>query len=205
VSFESQGVARKNCIAMRNSSKIVAVWSQNSVRWAHAALLFGVCGAVSSQLINLDGWSTWGNFLLPIPFGILAAWLCVGGIVPGIELVILDAAVWQLAYRMAHWFATDVPNAQRVLAMCLSGLVGGLGVSLATAFAKRQAPVMRAVGISAVAGAVCGLPFAWWVIAGHDVPIPELAFFTLCFAIWQAAAGVCLWRGFRLGKADPRA
>lgn len=162
-----------------------------------------MCGAASSQLINLDGWSTWGNFLLPIPFGIAAAWLCVGSVVPGIELVILDAAVWQLAYRMAHVFASDGPPLQRVVIMYLAGLVGGLGVSLAAAFVKRQAPAMRPVGISALAGGVCALPFAWWVIAGHDVPIPEPAFWTLCFALWQGAVGVCLWHGFRLGKPDP--
>jgi len=184
---------------MRNGSKIVAMWSQSGIRWAQAALLFGVCGAASSQLVNLEGWSTWGFYLLPIPFGIAAAWLCVGRLAPGIELVIVDAAVWQLAYRMAHWFATDGPPLQRVAAMYLAGLVGGLGVSLATALAKRQAPGMRAVGIGALTGGVCGLPFAWWVIAGDRVPIPEWAFWTLCFAIWQAAVGVCLWRGFGAG------
>jgi hypothetical protein len=196
-------VARENCIVLNNGSKIVAMWSQSSIRWAQAALLFGVCGAASSQLINLDGWSTWGNFLLPLPFGIVAAWLCVGRMVPGIELVIVDAAVWQLAYRMAHWLASDGPAAQRVLAMCLSGLVGGLGVSLATAFSKRQAPAIRAVGMSALTGAVCALPFAWWVIAGDQVPIPEWAFWTLSFALWQGAVGVCVWQGFRVGKPEP--
>jgi len=179
------------------------VWSQSSVRWAHAALLFGVCGAASSQLVNLDDWGSW-SYLLPIPFGIVAAWLCVGKIVPGIALVILDAAVWQLAYRLAAGFGTEGPNLQRVAAMYLAGLVGGLGVSLATALAKRQAPAIRAVGISALAGGVCGLPFGWWVVSGNQVPIPEWAFSTLCFAIWQAAVGVCLWQGFRLGKPEPR-
>ena len=187
-------------MVMRNGSKIVAMWSQSSIRWAHAALLFGVCGAVSSQLINLDGWSTWGFYLLPIPFGILAAWLCVESIVPGIALVILDAAVWQLAYRMARWLATDGPTVQRIAAMYLAGLVGGLGVSLATALCQRRVPPMRSVGMGALAGGVCGLPFAWWVIAGDHVPLPEWAFITLCFAIWQAAVGVCLWRGFGAGR-----
>ena len=176
------------------------MWSRSNFHWAHAALLFGVCGAASAQLINLDGWSAWGNFLLPIPFGVLAAWLCVGRLVPGIELVLLDAAVWQLAYRVAHRLATDGPDAQRVLAMCLSGLVGGVGVSLATALAKRQAPGLRPAIVSAVAGGVCGLPFGLWLISGHDFPVPELASFTLCVAIWQAGVGVCLWQGFRRGE-----
>ena len=178
------------------------MWSQSSVRWAHAALLFGVCGAASSQLVNLEGWSTWGFYLLPILFGILAAWLCVGRIAAGIELVVVDAAVWQLAYRMAHWFATDGPTLKRVAAMYLAGLVGGLGVSVAAALAKRKAPAMRAVGFGALAGGICGLPFAWWVIAGQDVPIPDWAMSPLCFALWQAAVGVCLWNGFRLGKQE---
>ncbi len=181
------------------------MWSQSRIRWIYTALLFGACGAASCQLIRLDGWSTWGNFLLPIPFGVLAAWLCVGGIVPRIELIILHAAVWQLAYRMAHLLASDGSPLERVVAMYLAGLVGGLGVSLAAAFVKRQAPGIRALGITGLAGGVCALPFGWWVIAGHDVPIPELAFFTLCFALWQGAVGVCLWQGFRLGKPEPAA
>lgn len=86
--------------------------------------------------------------------------------------------------------------------MYLAGLVGGLGVSLATALVKRHAPAMRAVGICALAGGVCGLPFAWWLIAGNQAPIPDRAFAALCFAIWQAAVGVCLWGGFRLGKPE---
>jgi hypothetical protein len=184
---------------MRNGSKIVAMWSQSGIRWAQAALLFGVCGAASSQMLNLDDWA---SYVLPVPFGIVAAWLCVGRVAPGIVLVILDAVVWQLAYRIAVKFGADGPTLQRVAALYLAGLVGGLGVSLATALVKRQAPAMRAVGISALAGGVCGLPFAWWLIAGNQAPIPDRASAALCFAIWQAAVGVCLWRGFRLGKAE---
>jgi hypothetical protein len=121
---------------------------------------------------------------------------------PGIALVVLDAAVWQLAYRMALGLASDGPVVKRLAAMYMAGLVGGLGVSLAAALVKREAPPMRAVGIGALAGGICGLPFTWWVIAGHDLPIPEWAFITLCFTLWQGAVGVCLWRGFRVGKVE---
>jgi hypothetical protein len=164
---------------------------------AQAALLFGVCGAASCQLLNLN---EWGAYLLPVPFGILAAWICAGSLAPGIALVVLDAAVWQAAYRLAERFGSDGPNLQRVAAMYLAGLVGGLGVSLAAALCQRRAPGMRSVGIAALAGGVCGLPFAWWLIAGNQAPIPDWAMSALCFALWQAAAGVCLWQGFRLGK-----
>ena len=124
------------------------MWSQSSIRWAHAALLFAVCGAASSQVLNLDDWA---SYVLPVPFGIVAAWLCVGRVAPGIALVILDAVVWQLAYRIAVKFGADGPTLQRIAAMYLAGLVGGLGVSLATALVKRHAPAMRAVGICALA------------------------------------------------------
>ena len=80
------------------------MWSRRNLGWAQAALLFGVCGAASSRLVNPEGggtWAEWGFYLFPIPFGVVAAWLYVGRIVPGIALVILDAAVWQLAYRVA--------------------------------------------------------------------------------------------------------
>jgi hypothetical protein len=173
------------------------MWSKRNAGWAQAALLFGVCGAASSQVPNLG---EWGNYLLPVPFGIAAAWLSVGSLAPGIALVALDAAVWQAAYRLAVRFGSDGPNLQRVAAMYLAGLVGGLGVSLAAALCQRRAPGMRSVGIAALAGAVCGLPFAWWLISGNQAPLPDWAFSTLCFALWQAAVGVCLWRGFRLAK-----
>jgi hypothetical protein len=201
--FDPGSQQRRTAVA--NGSKISAMWSQRNLGWQHAALLFGVCGAASSQLLNLNDWGVFlndlGAYLLPIPFGIVAAWLLVEGIVPAIWLVVLDAAVWQAAYRLATRFADEGPIVQRVAAMYLAGLVGGLGVSLAAALCQRRAPSMRAVGLSALAGGVCGLPFAWWVISGNQAPIPDWAFSILCFAIWQAAVGVCLWRGFRLGKA----
>jgi len=87
---------------------------------AHAALLFAVCGAASSQVLNLDDWA---SYVLPVPFGIVAAWLCVGRVAPGIALVILDAVVWQLAYRIAVKFGADGPTLQRIAAMYLAGLV----------------------------------------------------------------------------------
>jgi len=176
--------------------------SQSSVRWAHAALLFGACGAASSQLFDHLG--DWGVFVFPIPFGLAAAWITVGSVVPGLALVILDAAVWLIAFRMAAALAANGSTLQTIVGIYLAGLIGGLGVGLATALVMRQAPAMRAVGMGALAGGVCGLPFAWWVIAGNQVPIPEWAFSTLCFTIWQAAVGVCLWRGFRVGKPEPR-
>jgi len=113
------------------------MWSPRNASWVSAALLFAVCGAASSQLLNLN---EWGTFLLPIPFGILAAWFSVGSLAPGIALVALDAAVWQAAYRLAVRFGSDGPNLQRVAAMYLAGLVGGLGVSLAAALCQRRAP-----------------------------------------------------------------
>jgi len=160
-----------------------------------------VCGAASSQLVGLGDW---GGYVFPIPFGILAAWLCMGSVSRGVVSVILNAIVWQLAYRTAVGLAADGPTLQRVVGIYLAGLVGGLGVSLVTALSKRQAPAMRAVGMGALAGGVCGLPFAWWVISANHAPIPEWALSTMCFAIWQAAVGVCLWQGFRLGKPEPR-
>ena len=181
-----------------NGSMIDAMWSRRNIGWAQAALLFGVCGAASSQLSNLNDW---GTYLLPVPFGVVAAWLLVEGIVPGVCLVVLDAAVWQAAYHLATRFGDEGPTVQRVAVMYLAGLLGGLGVGVAAALCQRRVPSMRAVGMGALAGGVGGLPFAWWLISGNQAPIPEWAFSILCFAIWQAAVGVCLWRGFRLGKS----
>jgi len=165
------------------------MWAQRNIGWARAALLFGVCGAASCHLLDLGDWA---NYVFPIPFGLLAAWLSVGSVAPGIALVVLDAVVWQAAYHLATRFGAEGPTVQRVAALYLAGLVGGLGVSLATALCQRRAPAIRGTGIVALAGAVCGLPFAWWVISGNQAPIPDWAFSTLCFTIWQAAVGACL-------------
>jgi hypothetical protein len=173
------------------------MWSRRNVGWANAALLFGVCGAASSQLFELGRES----YLVPIPFAVVTALLCVRRVVPGIVLVILDFAIWQLAYRTAIDLATDGPTAPRVGGICFAGLVGGLEVSLAVGLCKLGVPAVRTVALSALAGAVCGLPFAWWVIFSVQAP-HELSFSVTCFAIWQAAVGVCLWHGYRLGKPD---
>ena len=161
-----------------------------------------MCGAVSSRLLDLDNWNRWSIHLLPILFGIVAAWLCVIRMAPGVALVILDAAIWQLAFRIGA-IAMDPPTPQRVLWMCLAGLVGGLGVSLATAMCQRRAPAMSSVGVSALTGTFGSLSFAWWLVFGNYAPIPDWAISTLSFTIWQAAVGVCLWHGFRLGKPQP--
>lgn len=184
-----------------------AMWSQRDLTRARAALLFGVCGAVSSQFVNLEGW---GLYVLPVPFGILAAWLCIGRLGPGVALVILDAAVWQPALRIPDWLSTNpIITRPTVLSVSLAGLVGGLGVSVATALCQRRLPTVRAVGMCAITGSVCGLPFlcwrpgVWWIsVGGFTTPWWVWAIAVLCFSIWQAAVGVCLWHGFRLGKAD---
>jgi hypothetical protein len=173
------------------------MWSQSSVRGTHAALLFSVCGAASSQLLNLEDW---GIYLLPVPFGILAAWLCVDGIVPGIALAILSEGVWQAAYRVAERMGTEGGTGQKVFAMCLAGLIGGFGVALATAASKRLAPPLAALGTIAIAGAICALPFAAWLISGNEAPLPEWLQMLLSFAIWQGAVGFGLWRSFGAGR-----
>jgi len=178
------------------------MWSRNNLSWQQAALLFGVCGAASSRMMDLGDW---GSYALPIPFGMLAAWICVRSIGPGIALVVLDALVWQAALKLAVGYGTDGPTLQRVAALYLAGLVGGLGVGLAAALCQRRVPEIRSLGIAALAGGVCGLPFAWWVISGNEVPIAEWAYTTLCFSIWQAAVGVCLWYGFRQEKSGLKA
>lgn len=180
-----------------NGVKIVAMQSQRGISWVQAALLFSVCGMVSSQLGNLEGW---GAYLLPIPFGILAAWLLVGRVGAGFALVVLDALVWQLAYRAA--MALDEAKLPGGVVFCLAGLIGGLGVTLAAALSKRQAPPMSSLVVGALTGAICGLPFAWWFGAGNQGPIPEWALNLLCYGIWQGAVGLSLWRSFGKSQAQ---
>ena len=173
------------------------MWSQSGVRGIHTALLFSVCGAASSQLLNLQDW---GIYLLPIPFGILAAWLCVDGVLPGITLVILSEGVWQAAYRVAERLGAESGTGRKVFAMCLAGLIGGLGMALATAAAKRLSPPPAALGIIAVAGTIGALPFAAWLVSGNEAVLPEWAQMLLSFAIWQGGVGFGLWWSFGGGR-----
>jgi len=163
-------------------------------------MLFAVCGAASSQLLNLGDW---GFVLLPVPFGVLAAWLCVGRFRPGAALVILDACAWQTAYRVAGRLGTESGAARKVLAMCLAGLIGGFGVALAAALTKRRAASAANLATAAVAGAICGLPFAAWLISGNEAPLPDWAQMMIAFGIWQGAVGLDLWRNFRVVSGEP--
>jgi hypothetical protein len=181
--------------------------SQRNIGWAGAALLFGLCGAASSLLSSLGHSSNWGNgslCVLPVPFGVVAAWLCVESAAAGVALVALDAAVWQLAFLSGAVVAEGAAP-QPVLGMCLAGFLGGLGVSLAAALCQRREPARRSLGISAFAGAVCGLPFAWSVVFENRTEVPAWATSLASFVLWQAVVGVCLWHGFRLGKPGPAA
>ena len=180
-----------------HGGSIVAMPSQSRIGWAQAALLFAVCGIASSQMTYLDNW---GDYLLPVPFGILAAWLCVGRAVSGFCLVILDAAVWRLALRVAVELGAEGPTGRKLFAMCLAGLIGGLGVTVSTALAKWQRPTVSSLAAGAAIGAICGLPFAWWLVAGNQAPLPEWAMLLVSFAIWQGAVGLNLWWNFGLGK-----
>jgi len=170
------------------------MWSQPNLRWVQAALLFAVCGGVSSQLLNGD---TWLGYLLPVPFGVLSAWLFVKGVGPGVVLVVLDIAVWQMAYRLAVHLGATIDSGRVLFALCLAGLVGAVGVTLATALTARRTPPPGSFAVCALGGALCGLPFAYWQIAGTRALLPDWALAPLCFAVWQGAVGLCLWRSFR--------
>jgi len=158
------------------------------------ALLFAVCGMASSQLLNIENW---GTHLLPVPFGLLSAWLLVDAAGPAIVLVVLDAAVWQIAFRVAADLGAQSGTGRRVFALFLAGLVGGLGVTLATALAQRRRPSLTAIATGSVLGGLGGLPFAAWVVLGLRSPIPEWLMLILCFAIWQGLAGASLWVSFQ--------
>ena len=177
---------------------IVAMWSQSGIRWAHAALLFGVCGAASSQLVHFD----WGTWVLPIPFGVLAAWLFAEGALPRVLLVALTWAVWLGAYRTGLVMGSEGGSLRKLLAMCLAGLIGGFGVTVATAIARRTTPSPGGLVAVAAAGTICGLPFAAWLIAGNESRIPDWAQMLVSFTVWQGAVGFGLWRSFGTAASE---
>ncbi len=144
------------------------------------AVLFVLSGAISYVLF-----SAWNN-PAGVPFGLLAAYLFVRSWKLWAVVVVLVDLVWIASVRTA--FALIADN-RTYFAMAVAGLVGGLGVALATGLGCRSLLSVRCVCAAGIAGTLAALPFGWWVQGSEKNAFAGVT----CFAIWQAVVGTTLW------------
>ncbi|HXN50265.1 MAG TPA: hypothetical protein VN893_26685 [Bryobacteraceae bacterium] len=162
-------------------------------RYTGVAVLFAVCGALSSFLFPGRG-RVWEP-LLPLPFALLCvilflrkprAILAVAFSVPVYGAAVLSAV---LVSPFLGW-ACFPP-------VCLGGFVGGAGLAFSFGIVHQRLLARRCLLRVASIGAVAALPFALWVayllrISGPEDP--QQALRLMCsYAIWQAVVGTYLY------------
>jgi hypothetical protein len=165
------------------------------------ALLFGLCGVVSFQLSGGDvtHWSLRAE-LLPATYAISSALLFLRS-AKAIFVVPLYIAVWVLAQFIATGVA--ISNARSdYFPMCLAGLIGGLGVCLASGIVNRRLLSLRYLLGACFVGSVAAVPFGFWLAAYNasirssmnapEGPLQSLRL-QLSFAAWQAGVGTYLY------------
>ncbi|MGD0619827.1 MAG: hypothetical protein ABSB67_19430 [Bryobacteraceae bacterium] len=155
-----------------------------SLKLILAAVLFAGTGALTELLAGAPLTKTFlGVAPAVLPFAILAAILCVRPVVRMPLVVILICAVWAGAF----WLAVALDRGDSYLNMFAAGLVGGLGVAVATSIGCRRLIHIRPLCLLAVAGALAAAPFRWRLLPQDDAAM-------ICaFAIWQVAVGTLLY------------
>jgi hypothetical protein len=169
--------------------------SHRNLELAGVVLLFGICGAGSSRIADV-GAQSW---VFPIPFSVACALLYLRS-VKTIFVVPLYVVVWLVALNVTTYMAMFLTPQCSYVPMCTGGLIGGLGVCLASGIVKRCLLSPRHLFGACVVGCVAALPFgvdlAEWHAANRlsmnahvDSSVPPW----LQFAIWQAGVGTYLY------------
>ena len=173
-------------------SKFVAA----ALRYGGVAVTFAICGAGSSILLlapDRDGFLyAIIPKLLPVPFALLCTLLFLR-MWRALFAIPLIAAVWFVAKFTAVSLAVRLGTVGDREAVCVGGLIGGLGLVLcvSTCYGRLLSPKYLFCG--AVIGCFSALSFAPWLRTTYpnsDGPDP---LFLLAFAIWQAAVGTYLY------------
>jgi hypothetical protein len=159
------------------------------LRYLLLTIAFGLSGALSAWLLvsNSDGPWLWA-WPVALPFAILSVALWVRSLKLSLIIVILDAVVWQIAFRGAIAMA----GLGNYVAVFLGGLIGAAGVFACMSLSKRQ--LLSNAGWAAGIGALSALPFGRWLQAdsGPGADSSYLPLVMLCFAVWQIAIGLFL-------------
>ncbi len=165
-------------------------------RYLLPAVAFGLSGALSAWLLTLgnDGPWLWG-WPVALPFAVATVALWIRSLKLALVIVILDAVLWQAAFRGA------IASVQlgEYAAVCIGGFIGAAGVVACMALIRRE--LLVRAGWAGLLGAISAAPFGLWLrldsgaSSGSHLPL-----LMLCFAVWQIAVGLFLQHSFSRGR-----
>jgi hypothetical protein len=164
-------------------------------RYLLLAIAFGLSGALSAWLLsfNSDGPWLWG-WPVALPFAILSVTLWVRSLKFALIIVVLEAVVWQAAFRGA----VSLAGLGNYASVCIGGFIGGAGVAASMGLRYRE--LFPKTGWAALLGAVAALPFGLWLRLDSGPESSQLPLLMLCFAVWQIATGLFLHRTCSRGR-----
>jgi hypothetical protein len=152
------------------------------------ALLFGVCGGLSSVLVDAE---KRGGLLPVVVFALLSAVLFLRS-----RKKILAAPLIVAVFPVAGISATAMGLGLGVLyplGACFGGLVGGMGVTLATSIGYPRLRSRRYLMGGGAIGCLAALPFSMWLYLQSKDSNDAYLWLHISFAIWQAAVGTYLY------------
>lgn len=161
-------------------------------RYLLPAIAFGLSGALSAWLLTLgnDGPWLWG-WPVALPFAGASVALWMRSLKPALIIVILDALVWQAAFRTAIAMA----GLGEYAAVCIGGFIGAAGVVACMGLSRRE--LLSRAGWAGLLGAVSAAPFGLWLrVDSGSSSGSHLPLLILCFAVWQIAIGLFVQHSF---------
>jgi hypothetical protein len=157
----------------------------HSLELVGVALLYAVCGGLSSFVFNRHFQAGW---LIGVTFALLTALLLLNSprkIIAAPLIIVLWLAMY-LSLGLAS-FAVDTGG------LWAAGLVGGLGVSLAVAIGYRKLRSVLYLPLGGVIGALAAFSFGTSLHSCDGIDPEPVLRVHLSFAIWQAAVGTYLY------------
>jgi hypothetical protein len=164
------------------------------------AVLFVGSGLLTYQIYrwiskNKDDYQFVYQLVTGLPFGMACSFRLMGQRKWIVPTVILDCITWVVAYRLGLALAGSV---NPYPGMAIAGMVGGLGVTLATGLGRRTLYSWRTFAGAALVGAIAGLPFG--LVLNRSAK--EDLILAICFPLWQIAVG--MWIAVRSGLLPDR-
>jgi hypothetical protein len=176
-----------------------------ALRTTGVALLFAICGALSSFCMNAHSPDEGSLLAVPLPFAVLLFFLLLAPKAAWLLTVPLNVGTWLVAYWITIFMMVNICGP--LLSMFIGGLAGSLGVTLCTAMGY---PLLlrstKYLTSAAAIGGVCALPFGFWWLSRStgEYNLLTSIYFRCAFAIWQAAVGTYLYVVCReLRKSPP--
>ncbi len=166
------------------------------VKVASVAILFAVCGALSSLWL-LPDFPDRFEFLFPLPFALLCTVLFMRKD-KAVFAVVLMEIIWLISSFAG--FSAGASTRLSPLPGFVGGSIGGVGLVLCVAVCHPSVLSLKRLGYGGLIGAIAGLAFTSWTQVYMDqhygananqvfpktVPIQA-------FAIWQAVVGAYLY------------